>query len=247
MAEDDSKSLDIFGLKPYADSVKVVTQAAVDGAAAFLSRICLPAAEEFGLLLKDKVSLWRAANTVSIVAKAESKLNSLPNAERKHAHPRLIAAVIEYGSWIDDNKIQEMWAGLLASSCTEGDLDDSNLLFINLLAQMTRPQAYILSYVCEKADKGVSETGFISTFDNIAIILPELQRITDVSDVYRLDREMDYLCTIGLINGGFNLDSTTAYIHPTPLAFHLYVRCQGYIGSPTEYFGLTKEVDGKTP
>jgi hypothetical protein len=66
MAEDESKSLDILGLKPYGDSVKVVTQAAVDGAAAYLGKICLPAAEEFGLLLKDKVSRWRAANAVSI-------------------------------------------------------------------------------------------------------------------------------------------------------------------------------------
>jgi hypothetical protein len=53
MAEDNSKSLDILGIKPIADAVNTVTRDAVEGAAAFLSRICLPAAEEYGLLLPD--------------------------------------------------------------------------------------------------------------------------------------------------------------------------------------------------
>jgi Abortive infection alpha len=161
MAEDESKSLDIFGLKPYADSVKIATQAAVDGAAAFLSRICLSAAEEFGLLLKDKVSRWRAANAVSIVQKAEKKLNSFPNVEMRHAHPQLVAAVIEHGFWSDDDQVQEMWAGLLASSCTEDGRDDSNLLFISILSQLTRAEATVLNYACKIVEKGISDAGFL--------------------------------------------------------------------------------------
>lgn len=47
---EDNKSLDVLGVKPIADSVNTVTKGTVDGASAFLSRICLPAAEEFGLL-----------------------------------------------------------------------------------------------------------------------------------------------------------------------------------------------------
>ena len=68
MAE-DGKSLDVFGIKPVADSINTVTKGAVDGAGAFFGRICLPAAEEFGLLLRDKVSAWRARNIVRIAEK----------------------------------------------------------------------------------------------------------------------------------------------------------------------------------
>ncbi len=53
---DEKSSVDLFRIKPLGEAAKIVTQAAVDGAGAFLGRICLPAAEEFGLLLRDKVA-----------------------------------------------------------------------------------------------------------------------------------------------------------------------------------------------
>lgn len=61
------ESRDVFGLAPFGESLHTLTKAAVDGAAAFLGRICLLAAEEFGLLLRDKISRWRAANAVAVV------------------------------------------------------------------------------------------------------------------------------------------------------------------------------------
>ena len=94
MDEKESKSLDIFGLKPVSDSIKTVTQAMIEAASAFLSRICLPAAEEFGLLLRDRVHHWRETNKVKILQKAEEKLNKFSSKEDKHAHPRLIAEIL---------------------------------------------------------------------------------------------------------------------------------------------------------
>jgi len=38
-----------------AEAINTVTTSVVGGAEAFLGRICLPAAEEFGLLLRDRV------------------------------------------------------------------------------------------------------------------------------------------------------------------------------------------------
>lgn len=71
MTDDKPKSFDIFGIRPLAEAINTLTKGAVDGAGAFLSRICLPAAEEFGLMLRDKVSSWRAKNAVAIIQKAE--------------------------------------------------------------------------------------------------------------------------------------------------------------------------------
>jgi len=90
MKEEESKSLDIFGIKPYGETLNTVAKGVVEGASAFLGRICLPAAEEFGLLLKDKVSGWRTKNVVAIVQKAEGKLKSISGPENKHAHPRIV-------------------------------------------------------------------------------------------------------------------------------------------------------------
>ena len=125
----EGNSLDLLGVRPISESLNTVTRGVVDGLSAFLSRICLPAAEEFGLLLKDKVSSWRAKNAIAIVDKAQAELNFKTN-DKRHAHPILVSSIIENGSWSDCDEIQDMWAGLLASSCTESGGDESNLIFI---------------------------------------------------------------------------------------------------------------------
>jgi len=151
---DDSRSLDIFGVKPIAEAISKVTSAAVEGAQAFLSRICLPAAEEFGLLLRDRVRAWRAANIAAITQKAQERLEVEKAPEKVHAHPRLVFRIIAEGSWTDDQLLQDMWAGLLAASCSQSGQDDSDLIFVNLLSPLTRMEARVLRYACENAASG---------------------------------------------------------------------------------------------
>ena len=97
MSEPD-KSLDLLGVKPLAKSIEIVTTGTVDGAGAFLSRICLPAAEEIGLLLRDRVSAWRAKNAQEITGRAEKLVFDAAGGQAIHAHPRIVAGVIELGS-----------------------------------------------------------------------------------------------------------------------------------------------------
>ncbi len=239
MNENDSKSLDILGLKPVADSINTVTKASVEGASAFLSRICLPAAVEFGLLLRDKISNWRINNTICMTQKAEEKFGKFA-VEGAHAHPRLAANIIDKSSWSQDNHVQDMWAGLLASSCTKDAKDESNIIFINILSQITSLQTTILNYGCEKAEKTVTEAGWIAA-EPLIVELEELTIISGSSDFHRLDRELDHLRSLQLIGGGFDPNSTQADITPTALALQMFVRCQGFIGSPIEYFDLEKK------
>ena len=53
---EEEKSLDLMGIKPVAKAVEKATDKTVDGLGAFFCAICMPAAEEFGLFLKDKVN-----------------------------------------------------------------------------------------------------------------------------------------------------------------------------------------------
>ena len=236
---DESKSLDILGIKPIGDALGKLAGATVDGASAFLSRICLPAAEEFGLLLRDRVREWRATNLANIVLKSEEKLNEISQSSAAHAHPRLVSNILEHGSWIDDPVVQDMWAGLLTSSCTDTGDDDSNLLFINILAGLTKLQASILKYVCESAKKQAMQNGLL-TAKSVTIELSQLTEITGEKDIYRLDTELDHLRELGLIHGGFEPFRTPpiATASPTAIALHLYVRCQGCRKSPIEFFSL---------
>jgi hypothetical protein len=241
MSEDKgqgNRSIDILGIKPLGDAALKVTEAAIAGASSFLSRICLPASEEFGLLLRDRVSHWRARNAAKIAAKAEERVAGRDSSSLR-AHPRLVAEIIDKGSWNDEDDVLNMWAGLLASSCNSDTYDDSNLVFTTILSQLTTLQVRLLAYACEHAPKYASPTG-LPFSDEFHVIASELMRITAIEDIHRLDRELDHLRSLELLGlyGGFNPDILEANIAPTPLAMHLYVRGQGYIGSPVEYWSL---------
>jgi hypothetical protein len=238
MAEHDSKSLDILGIKPIADSVNRVTRAAVDGASAFLSRICLPAAEELGLLFRDKVANWRARNAVAIVEAAKEKLEAKGGThDAYHAHPRIVGNIIESGSWSDSDEVQELWAGLLTSSCSPDGTDESNLIFTNLLSQLTSLQAKVISHACAKSDKEVTPAGWLFP-GKISLPLDQIVELTAVTDIHRLDRELDHLRALDLISGGFETHSRIADITPTPLALHMYARCKGHSGDPCLFYGV---------
>jgi hypothetical protein len=209
------------------------------GAEAVLARVCLPAAEEFGLLLRDKVGEWRRRNAVAAVQKAQRLLEEAA-AENRHAPPRLIVESLSRASWTESEEVQQMWAGLLASSCTEGGRDDSNWIFINLLGQLTEMQAHLLKFACETAKKIVQSNGLIGAED-LYQKSTELVALTRCPDVQRIDRELDHLRALGLIEYGFIPGHATeplADIHPTSLALHLYVRAQGSLQSPIEFFDL---------
>jgi len=236
MNDDNSKSLDILGVKPVADSISIVTKSTVAGVSSFLSRICLPAAEEFGLLLRDKVSNWRLNNQIRMLQKSEVKYKDFSQ-KSANAHPRLVSAILDHASWTDSEDLHDMWAGLLSSSCTKDGKDESNLIFINILSQLTSLQASILDHCCEVAEKSVSGGGWIHA-KPYYLEVAKLSELFHVKDFHRLDRELDHLRSLGLIEGGFMEDSRLALLTPTSLGLQMYVRCQGYQASPIKFFGL---------
>ena len=140
MSSDGPKVTDILGIGAVAKAVDRV----VEGAGTFLGKICLPAAEEYGLCLKDKVSAYRTQNAEAIAIKASQKIPA-EIIDSVSAHPKLVMKALTDGSWVDDGEIQDMWAGLLASSCSTTP-DESNLIFMNILSQLTPTQVAIVRY-----------------------------------------------------------------------------------------------------
>ena len=190
MNEQKNHSLDVLGVKPIADSVNILTKAIVDGSSSFLSRICLPVAEEFGLLLQDRVRHWRAVNATKIVENAASIVNSQPDADKRHAQPRLISQIIEHGSWTDSIELQKMWSGLLASSCTIDGSDDGNLIFVDTLSRLTFIEVKILEYACRECTKSLTQAGWLMAQD-LRMSLEQLERCSGLvvqKSLERVDR-----------------------------------------------------------
>jgi hypothetical protein len=251
MDSSNQKSGDFFGLAPFGEAVNTLTRGMVDGAAALLSRLCLPAAEELGLAgaeiaghWHDTVQHWRAARYVQLLLKTKTILDALPGSEKWRAHPRVVAKILNDGSWSDSDEVQQLWAGLLASACTPDGKDDSNLMFVGFLAQITSSQARVLAFGAENARKQFSDGGLIIP-RGIALFVnqTELFEITQISDLNRIDRELDHLNALGLIEAGMAVQSAlfvngkpvAANIRPTPLGFEMYARCKGWRGSAATY------------
>jgi len=203
-----------------------------------LSKLCDKVADELGEHFAIKISQWRQNNALSILEITDKIRQTSLLSENEIAHPKLVHHIIEEGSWNDCPEVQQMWGGLLASSCNEGGDDESNIIFINILKQLSSMEATILNYACEKCEKEVTKAGWINSKESLYVDLEPLKVIAGTDDFHRLDRELDHLRSLELIHGGFDLRSTNANITPTPLAIQMFVRCQGYIGSPTEYFGI---------
>jgi hypothetical protein len=237
---DETTSRDLLGLAPYGESIKILSQGLVDGASTFLGKICSPAAEELGLIFRDRLRFYRTVQAVQILAKAEVKLKS-KNQDGRRVHPRIAGAVIEHGSWTDDDQVQEMWAGLLSSGCTEDGRDDGNMMFVDLLNRLNSSQARLVKWICEYCPKICSPLGLVTAqFVNIPVA--SLFAAAGHEDFQRLDREVDHLRALDLIDGGLDPEAVTPVCEgtaPTSLALNLYIRCSGSRAAPAEFFGLT--------
>ena len=213
----DDKSVDVFGIKGVSDSMKIATQGLVDGAGAFLSRLCLPAAEELGLALRDRISAWRATNALRMLNEAHNiYIGNVSHQATDRLNPRLVHIAIEEASWIDDTLVQSMWAGLLAASASSERSSDDNLLFMNLLKHLTTLEVQILTIAVERARKTTTRDGFIIAEFAMRLPVRELPELFGTQDLQRLDRELDHLRELGLIAGGIDLSDGHADFDPDP-------------------------------
>ncbi len=217
-----------------AEPDSVVRELRMARALAFLRRICPPAAEQIKEMLHKSLSSVRVANAVEIAFKAERLLVNQPNAYSMVAHPDLIVRILEHGTWVDMEWIQELWAGLLASSCTFEGQDESNLVFINLLSRMAPLPTQILTAACAKATQAIAESGSVSPY-LLAFSAEEMAKITRSTNLAKIYRSIAELSELGLLEKGPRISSSahpdTGKTKPTHLGLQMYARCQGIRGA----------------
>lgn len=138
-------TVDLLGTKALAVAAEHASKSVVDGVGKFLSAICMPAAEEIGLVLRDQVARLRRKNLEAIVEKTEAKLAAQGETPTGSCSPLLIRNVIEEASWVDDDCIQDMWAGLLATASVS-EADDS-VLYTDVLKRLSPFQARVINLV----------------------------------------------------------------------------------------------------
>jgi hypothetical protein len=196
----------------------------------FLSRLCPTDAGEAIQLLGGRFDRQRVATIVKIALGAENMLASEPDFDRRRADPKLLAKILHEGSWNADEPITKLWTGLLVSSCSIDEPDDSNQVFVKLLIHVGPELVRIFVHACEQAllsTKG-SES---STSSSVVVTADELITITHVSDVGRNASSIAYLYNLGLVRTAPNFSSYHPLdqfdVAPTRMGLELYKHCQG--------------------
>ena len=130
------------------DAGQIVKSGAFEKLADIVHKLAGPMAEEVGLMMADKIKVYRVKNWVGVVKKTQEILNDArlpPNA----VPPRLLLPIIEASSVESDETLQDLWAGLLASASDKSDSLSPS--FIEILKQLTPSEARLLNSLFEAA------------------------------------------------------------------------------------------------
>lgn len=196
----------------------------------FVCRLCPSITPEDIQSLGKELDEARTRSAIEIALKAEMLLAQEPDADDMHAHPQIVASILRNGSWSSDSAMQQLWAGLLVSSCSAEGTDESNRDFIELLVQVTESQARILVAGCKRARESMS--GVEGERSNEIIITPEeMIQISGMYDAYRIATEVSYLFNFGLLEKVFDFTTYTPKekfdITPSKLGLELFKVCRG--------------------
>lgn len=214
------------------DAVRVFR---VTKALAFLLRISPEAEAQVLKLITEEMGSDRAQLAVEIVLKAEEMLQSQNRELRSDVAPALILRILTNGSDIEDERLQQSWAGLLAVSCSEGSTTESILSFVGLLSGLDPAPIRILTAACTKA----METGWNSGFvfpQPLTCSLEDIKKIAGARTMIGIEQDLNRLNQMGLLQQTVKANALSPIeepnLTPTALGLQLYARCTGQTELP---------------
>lgn len=219
----------------------ILTEFRLSRALAFFRRICPSATQELKLLFREGLSNLRIASAVAIAHHTEIMLAAEPRFESLRAPENVVMRVVKEGSWAEDRTTQRLWAGILATACTTLGDDESNLPYIDILAEMASIDARLFTEGCSKSRKIFAPNGAVSA-EPLIRTGQELIQIAGAHDLMKIDRNIFQLSLLGLFEPRFKPKyfsfEQDANLTPTALGLELFARCQGHRGAPHEYYAV---------
>lgn len=202
-------------------------------AATFLIRACTHDLVRV-LELMANLSNQRAERLIRIIFQAEELLGQREMRAGFGSLPTSVYRVLEVGSRTADDKSQRLWAGLLATALLDGPREDANVKYVEAFAQLAPMHVHLLAAACNKALERGWSPGF--TFrESLQFGIEELQRISGVQDIGRIERSLYYLNDLRLLYPNARRDAFAEVkklsLTPTAFALHLHARCRGFLAA----------------
>ena len=177
--------------------------------------------------------------------------------DRFRAPQSVVMRVVQEGSWAEDRTTYQLWAGILATACNLMGDDESNLPYIDLLAELAAIDGRLLTTACQKSHKLFASSGVVSA-QPLICTPQDLMQIAGAHDLMKIDRNIFQLANLGLLEPRnkskfFNFEQD-ANLTPTTLGLELFARGQGHRGMPSDYYAaqpvnppLSDLKDGQPP
>ena len=233
--------MDLWLWKPEerTEPANILTEFRLSRALAFFRRICPGATQDLKLLFREGLGNMRVPNAVAIAHRAEIMLAAESNFDRAHAPASVVLRIVKEGSWAEDTGTQHLWAGILVTACTMSGDDESNLPYIDLLAEMATVDTRLYVEACSKAPKVFATNGAVSA-NPFMCTADEMIHLTGTKDLSKIDRNILQLSILGLLEprekAKYFSFGQIANLTPTALGLELYARCQGHRGAPFEFY-----------
>lgn len=144
----------------------------IDLAKDFLGKLILPSIEETGLLLQDKVTLWRFNNQVKMLNKAQAVCEK-HNIKPKTISLKLLCPLLDYTGLEENEILQDKWANLL-TNMIDSEQNIENHVFPYLLSQISLDEFILVESVYNKKNERVgSNKEELTEFLDSKLILEE--------------------------------------------------------------------------
>ncbi len=207
----------------------------------FLFRLCPGATEDVKRLMYTDLGNMRVANAVEIALSAESILAAEPNGYRMRANLQTVLRIMADGSWADEDWIQKAWSGLLAMSCAVDEKDQLDPDLADRFSQLAPVHIKIFEAACKKAEKIETDSWEVAAKPLVFSIM-EIQQISDVQNLAKIERDVFHLATLGLLEQGARSRSLQALeevnVTPSSLGLRLYALCSGHRGMLQDFYGM---------
>jgi len=119
---------------------------AFQAAEGLLKRLLGPAIDEAGLILQDKVRVYRLKNTLRALDRVRTLLSEA-DIEPRQVPLRALLPLLDGVSMEDDEFLREKWARLLASAASGTDEDLAHPSFAKILSEMSAREAKLLDLI----------------------------------------------------------------------------------------------------
>lgn len=117
------------------DITSTAIEKGIDLAKDFLEKLIIPTVEETGLLLKDKVTMWRFNNQVKILIKAKNSCEKY-GIKPKTVSLKILCPLLDYSGLEENEILQDKWANLL-TNMVDSTQNIENHVFPYLLSQVS--------------------------------------------------------------------------------------------------------------